>query len=225
MSVGSVILRVPAARSSLTLLDLPGMSVRRLENDDDRPLVHSEFVSFFPDSRRIVFAATDLTLGHRIYCQDLAGGKPVCFTPDEVGVRMPWNRAVSPDGAGIVLKTADDRLCLYPVSGGPATPLDGLGRGFQLLGWHGNAQELFVSRAGGLPLVVGRGAAPPRPQMPGNGGPASATPTSAADDSRLPLARSAASSALSHSATERRLALASPSSLSSRPLSMAKPRW
>ena len=152
----SVVLRIPSARSSLALLDLPGKNLRRLDQVGDPPLVYSEFVSYFPDSRRIVFAATDLAHGHRIYCQDLAGGRPVCLLPDDAGMRMPWNRAVSPDGLGIVLKDADDRLCLVPAGGGPGTPLLPLGRGYQLLGWHGNAQELFVCRAGALPLVVYR---------------------------------------------------------------------
>lgn len=156
----SVILRTPSPGAGLSVLDLPSKVLRRLENDDQHPLVHSEFVSFFPDSRRIVFAANDPKLGPHIYEQNLGGGKPVCLTPDIMGARMTSNRAVSPDGATIVLKTADDHLCLFPalhpLSGGPLRPIESLGRGFQHLGWHGNGQEIFVCRPGEPPMVVYR---------------------------------------------------------------------
>jgi DNA-binding SARP family transcriptional activator len=152
----SVILRVPAARSSLTVLDLHTRKARQLENDDDHPVVHNEFVSFFPDGRRIAFSATDAQGALRIYLQNLTGGRPVCFTPDEPGVRMPWNRAISPDGRSIVLMSPDEQVCRYPLAGGPPVPLGDLGRDARLVSWTRAGDAFYVTVNDTPPVVVWR---------------------------------------------------------------------
>jgi DNA-binding SARP family transcriptional activator len=152
----AVILRIPATRSSLTVLDLHTRKARQLENDDDHPVVHNEFVSCFPDGRRIAFSATDAGGALRIYLQNLAGGRPVCFTPDEPGVRMPWNRAISPDGRSIVLMNPDEQVCLYPLVGGPARLLGNLGRDARLVSWTQTGDAFYVTITDTPPVIVWR---------------------------------------------------------------------
>lgn len=152
---GTVILRRPAARTRLTVLDVATRALRHLPNDDAAPVVHSEFVSFFPDGRRIAFAANDRAGGPRIYMQDLDGGLPVCLRPGESGLRMPWNRAVSPDGTRLVLLDADDRLCLVPTTpGGQRQPLALSGADVVLVAWHAGGQAIFVCSWAGVPCQV-----------------------------------------------------------------------
>lgn len=151
----TVILRQPAARTRLTVLDVATRALRHLPNDDAAPVVHSEFVSFFPDGRRIAFAANDRAGGPRIYVQDLDGGLPICLRPGETGLRMPWNRAVSPDGTRMVLLDADDRLCLVPTTpGGQRQPLALLGAEMALVAWHAGGQAIFVLNRTGVPCRV-----------------------------------------------------------------------
>lgn len=154
---GTVILREPAARSRLSVLDLASGAMKHLPDDEANPIVHSEFVSFFPDGRRIVFAASDPTLGARIYVQDLADGLPVCLHPHAPGLRMPWNRAVSPDGTRMVLLGQDDRLCIAPVeTGGALQALPLRGAEFRVTAWNDSGQALFVHRLEGMPSRVYR---------------------------------------------------------------------
>lgn len=152
----TVVLRQPGLRSSLQVLDIETRRVKALDNDDAHPLVHNEFVSFFPDGRRIAFSATDAAGILRIYLQDLAGGKPVCFTPDVAGMRMPCNRGVSPDGRWIVLTSPDEGFWLYPTEGGEPRPLIGLGAGWRLVTWHRDGESLFVYQHDAAETVVYR---------------------------------------------------------------------
>ncbi|MCP5287100.1 MAG: PD40 domain-containing protein [Burkholderiaceae bacterium] len=154
----TVILRQPAARTRLTVLDVATRALRHLPNDDAQPVVHSEFVSFFPDGRRIVYAANQLASGLRIYVQDIDDGLPMCLRPDDAGLRMPWNRAVSPDGTRIVLLDAVDWLCVVPARPGAGTvqrlPLRGAE--VRLVAWHEEAQSIFVCDQEGVPAQVQR---------------------------------------------------------------------
>jgi len=155
-----LILRVPSERSSLAVVDLQTRKQLLLPNDDAQALTYNEFVSFFPDGRRIVFSATDAGGGLRIYLQDLAGGPPLCFTPGEVGVRMPWNRAVAPDGRSLILLNPRGRLCRYPAAGGAPTPLTDADADpsvpLHLVAWCEGGQAVFVYRLHGPPTEVYR---------------------------------------------------------------------
>lgn len=151
-----VILRVPAKDSRLTLLNIETGEVRGLETDRNRPLIHSEFVSYFPDGRRIAFEATEPTGGSRIYFQDLTGGKPICFTPDERGVAMRSNHSISPEGAWIMLMDSANRVCLYCIADGRPDVLDKLGSGLYPIGWMPGGENILLQRWGEIPLVVYR---------------------------------------------------------------------
>lgn len=151
-----VILRVPAKDSQLTLLTIETGATRLLENDRDKPLIHSEYVSWFPDGRRIAFEATDSNGGSRIYFQDLTGGKPVCFTPDESGVGMRSNHSISPDGAWIMLVNSANHVCVYRIADGRPDVLDELGSGFFPAGWMANGKDILLRRWGEIPLMVYR---------------------------------------------------------------------
>ena len=142
----TVILRSPSKDSRLSVLDSVSGLTRHLVNDVAQPVVHNEFVSFFPHGQRIAFSATASGGGLHVYLQDLTGGPPVCFTPDVPGVRMPWNRAVSPDGQTLILLSPDNRVCLYPLRGGDAIPVGDLDDTFRVLAWHDDGRSVFVQR-------------------------------------------------------------------------------
>ncbi|MBL8329313.1 MAG: PD40 domain-containing protein [Rubrivivax sp.] len=154
--LSQVIVRRPAARSGLTLLQVDSGASRALPIDDAQPLLHTEYVSFFPDGRRIAFWANDAAGDARIYLQDLEDGLPRCFTPDEPGLKMLHNDAVCPAGRHIVLNGPDGRLRLYRVDDGSHETLAGLDSAFRLVGWAEGGLELFVRRLYHLPATVFR---------------------------------------------------------------------
>ncbi len=149
-----VILRMPEQLNRLAVLDLASGLRTLIECDEANPLVHTEFVSFFPDGDRIVFSATDRQGGQRIYLQALSGGKPICFAPHEHGLKMFTNRAVAPDGQRIVLMDANGRLCLYQLADSRGAPLVGLPIGFNLITWADCGEHLFVHRWDAVPARI-----------------------------------------------------------------------
>ena len=68
---------------------------------------------YFPDGRRLIVLANEPGRPLRLYVQPL-DGKPFPITPPTV-VR---NVAISPDGTGVAVLSADGRLAIYPVEGG-----------------------------------------------------------------------------------------------------------
>lgn len=140
------IIRQPTDTGRLAELDLASSQLTLLPVGEDPPLTFSEFVSYFPDGRRIAFVAGDKQEGTGVYVQDLPAGTPVRFGSAAPGVRKLWNRAVSPDGRNLLLLGPEGLLWMYPTDGGAATPLTALGPGFLLIGWHSSGEEIFVQQ-------------------------------------------------------------------------------
>lgn len=123
---------------------------------EPQTLEHQEFdriwgASWFPDGRRILFAATQPGHRVRLYVQGIRGGGPQPVTPEGVGhcgtAITPNTRAVSPD-ARFVIAGAATTCALYPVEGGEPRPIRGLEAGDQPVQWSSDGREIYVYRAG-----------------------------------------------------------------------------
>ena len=105
--------------------------------------------SFFPKGNRIVVAAQEGNRGFRLYVQDLAGGKPQAVSPEGVGSSLT---PVSPDGAWIATKTADDRVYLFPSSGsGAGREVPGSEPGDWPIRFTADGRGLYVFQRGQFP--------------------------------------------------------------------------
>ena len=104
--------------AQLTLLPIgPGQarnislpSLERLQNG----------AHFLPDGKRIVFNGNEPGRPGRTYVVDVAGGKPEPVTPEGVFATLP-----SPDGKFLAGETADYKLDLFPLDGGPVRHIPG----------------------------------------------------------------------------------------------------
>jgi len=70
---------------------------------------------FLPDGKRIVLDGNEAGRPARSFLLDVAGGKPQPITPEGMFASIP-----SPDGKYLAGTTADDKLMLFPVDGGPS---------------------------------------------------------------------------------------------------------
>ena len=150
------ILRIPAQTSRLAVLDLASGTRTLLGYEGDRPLTYTEYVAFFPDGNRIAFSAVDGNGDGGIYTQDLSGAQPLRFAPGEVGLKMFNNRSISPDGTRIILKSAQDQLCLYRLADGSRLPLHPLPSDYNLVTWADDGAHIFVRRWGEMPSRIYR---------------------------------------------------------------------
>ena len=104
----------------------------------------TNYGSFFPGDRRILFHARRRAEGLRAFIQDLPAGEPRSITPDldnnSYGV-------ISPDGQWVVGSTSGPdgiRHMLYPVGGGDPRPIAGSRADEPPIQWSADGNELFV---------------------------------------------------------------------------------
>jgi hypothetical protein len=104
----------------------------------------TNYGSFFPGDRRILFHGRRRGEGLRTFVQDLPAGEPRAITPDldnsNYGV-------ISPDGQWVVGSTAEAdgvRHMLYPVGGGDPRPIAGSRADEPPIQWSADGTELFV---------------------------------------------------------------------------------
>ncbi|HSZ03141.1 MAG TPA: protein kinase [Terriglobales bacterium] len=106
---------------------------------------------FLPDGKRIVINGNEPGHSGRTYVVDAAGGKPVPVTPEGIYATLP-----SPDGKFLAGETADYKLDLFPLDGGPARHIPDVEPGYVLAQWSADSTALYVYRTGELPLKIQR---------------------------------------------------------------------
>lgn len=149
-----VLVRLPSPENRLALINVETKEKTRLETDAEQTLVYQEYAGFFPDGKRIIFAANRFDCGTQIYIQNVGGGKPVCLTPNVEGVKIDWNKTISPDGEYAALKNPDRALSLYRIADGTSSPLKNLAKDYSVVRWTANGKQLFLRREREFPAVV-----------------------------------------------------------------------
>jgi eukaryotic-like serine/threonine-protein kinase len=121
---------------------------------DAQPLTPHGIVTYsgarwFPDGRRIVFSGREAGRNLRSYIQDISGGPPRAFTPENTRVL-----AVSPDGQWAAAIGPGQPISIWPVAGGPSRPVPGSQPDDRPVGWSADGQSLWLFRRGEVPAHV-----------------------------------------------------------------------
>lgn len=148
------LLRFHNPHHHLALMPLESGEIKLLEIDPANPLVYEVLAAFFPNGKKIMFAANDADGKRHIYIQEIDGGMPVRFKSHEEGVKMLSAHTISPDGEYAVLTDSENRLAFYRISDGASFPLKNLDGEFFLVRWAGDGENLFVWQRGEIPAVV-----------------------------------------------------------------------
>jgi len=106
---------------------------------------------FLPDGKRIVVNGNEPGRPGRSYIVDLAGGKPAALTPEGIFATLP-----SPDGKFLAGSTADYKLELFPLDGGPARSTPGVEPGYRVAHWSADSRALYVFQPGEVPVKIQR---------------------------------------------------------------------
>ncbi len=110
------------------------------------------WASFFPDGRRIVFAAQEKGRPPRSFIQDLSGGSPRPFAEDGMLATL-----VSPDGREIAGSTREGLQLIYRSDGeGRARALVGAEPGDSLVAWSADGKSMLVRGSEARPLTLYR---------------------------------------------------------------------
>jgi hypothetical protein len=133
---------------------------------DARPLPKGEIdryrgARWFPDGRRIFFTGSEAGKASRTFIQDLDGGSPMPFTPENTQAL-----AVSPSGdmlavegrkqvkSGEKVASREREVTLWPIAGGQPRPLPGSQPGDRPVAWSDDGKSLWVFHQGEVPAKV-----------------------------------------------------------------------
>src|SRR5262249_16641984 len=106
---------------------------------------------WFPYSRRILFVGQEDKHGLRSYVQDLDGGAPRPFTPENVKAL-----SISPNEKWAAAMGPDQAISLWPIAGGPPRLVRGSQPGDRPVAWSADSQSLWLFRRDEVPARVYR---------------------------------------------------------------------
>ncbi|HJW15043.1 MAG TPA: protein kinase [Thermoanaerobaculia bacterium] len=114
-----------------------------------RPLppakVNCQWVTWFPDGRRVLISGNEPGHGPRLYVRDVPDGQPRAITPEGVTTSR---HTVSPDGKWATAAGTDGKTALYPVEPGEPRPIPGIAPEDQPIRWATDGRHLYVLRPG-----------------------------------------------------------------------------
>jgi Tol biopolymer transport system component len=108
---------VPTSPQQLMLYPTGAGTSKRLERG---PIVSYETARFFPDGARALVCGPAVGAATRCYVQALSGGTPRPVTPEGT-----TDGIASPDGTRVLTRVPGRSLEVFPLAGGPGTPLPG----------------------------------------------------------------------------------------------------
>lgn len=108
------------------------------------------WANWFPDGKRVLFAASETGHRLRLYVEDLDGSGRRAITPEGTLIST-GSHAITPDGTRVAA-IERGRVMLYPVDGGGAPmPVPGLSPGDTPSRWSPDGRLLYVYRHDELP--------------------------------------------------------------------------
>jgi|GEM_PF-3266803 len=149
------LVRPPSSPPRLALLPVGAGEAKPLAPAPTDSFFYQPWACFFPDGRRVLFAANEKDKGTRLYVQDLAG-EPECITPDEEGVEISSPHSISPDGTKVAIIDSESRVCLYDLEKKSCSPVKNLGKDHLVVRWSGDGRYLFVRPRGKVPATIYR---------------------------------------------------------------------
>lgn len=116
----------------------------------DDKLDHN-FAIWLPDSKSIVFVATEPGHGRRTYLVDIQGGTPRALTPEGM-----FGALIMPDGKHVLAVDPKHQLWLYPIAGGDPQKLNiTLGSNENVIAHTPDGRGILVASPG-LPFKIER---------------------------------------------------------------------
>ena len=159
---GNALALSPDGKWAVSILPLPNSPIRLLPTGtgDHRELAlpglsAEQGATWFGDSKRILFAASEVGKGVRLFVQEIDGGKPRPVTPEGISTALP-GFAVSPDGRSVAAVGPDQKGAVFPVEGGEPRPIPGLLPGEFPLRYTADGRSIYVWKRGDLPARVSR---------------------------------------------------------------------
>jgi serine/threonine protein kinase len=115
--------------------------------------INHSWAHWFPDGKRILFAADEPGKGVRFYVYEMTSGKSEAISPEGVN---GTSFAISPDSQYVMGIGPDKKGYLYPTAGGDPHVIGGLNPGEQPITFSTDGKALYIYQPGELPARVYR---------------------------------------------------------------------
>jgi serine/threonine protein kinase len=153
----------PDGAWALSILPLPDSPLRLLPTGTgERREIQApgldleQAAAWFPDGKRILFAASEKGHGLRLYALGLeGGGPPRPLTPEGILAALP-GFAISPDGKSVAAIGPDHKAMLFPVDSGTPKLIPGVQEKEFPLRFSPDGRWIYLWRRGDVPAVVTR---------------------------------------------------------------------
>jgi eukaryotic-like serine/threonine-protein kinase len=159
---GNALALSPDGKWALSILPVPNSPFRLLptgtgeHKDLTLPGISLEqAATWFPDGLRILFAGSESGHGMRLYVQAIAGGSPRAITPEGITAALP-GFALTSDGKNVAAIGPDHKAVLFPVEGGTAREIPGVGEKEAPLRFSPDSRFLYLWKRGDVPARVTR---------------------------------------------------------------------
>ncbi len=139
---------VPGPPAQLVLYPTGAGEKRALDRGE---IENYDSARFFPDGKRILACGNAAGRPTRCYVQEIAGSPPRPVTPEGTAHGLP-----SPDGSEILVQGAAGAFAIYPVAGGPARPVPGLGPDDVVIRWTSDGRSVYCFGNSEVPAQVVR---------------------------------------------------------------------
>jgi serine/threonine protein kinase len=133
--------------SQFRLLATGAGEARDLTKDN----INHSWAHWFPDGKRILFAADEPGKGVRFYVYEVETGKSQVISHEGVNGTAFM---ISPDSKQIAAIGPDQKGYLYPVAGGDPKAIPGFNQGEQPITWSADGDFLYIYQPGELPARV-----------------------------------------------------------------------
>jgi Tol biopolymer transport system component/predicted Ser/Thr protein kinase len=143
---------MPVAKSPFALLPTGTGDRRELTTGE---VGAEQAATWFPDSRRILFAGSEPGHRLRLYVLGIDGGAPHPLGPEGISAALP-GFAVSPDGKLVAAVGPDQKGLLVPVDGGGTRVIEGVAEGEYPVRFSADGRSVFVWKRGDVPARISR---------------------------------------------------------------------
>jgi Tol biopolymer transport system component len=127
---------------------------RFLETMPKKSFIFQPWACWFPDGKKILFAANEAESGTRLYVQEIDAGVPICLTPEAEGFEISTPHAISPNGASVLVIHPNRRIYLLSAASGKLTALPDLEPDHLGVGWSADGEKIFMRERGQVPAII-----------------------------------------------------------------------
>ncbi|HEX8289188.1 MAG TPA: BTAD domain-containing putative transcriptional regulator [Pyrinomonadaceae bacterium] len=149
------LVRLLTTKQQVALLPTGAGETKMLPPFESKSLKYQPWACWFPNGKKILFAANEADKGTKLYTQEW-DSEPICITPKQEGVEISSPHSISPDGKQIAIINSENRICLYEIENGKCKLLPDLRVDYLVVRWSGDGKYLFVRERGKVPAVIYR---------------------------------------------------------------------